>query len=99
MVSSTNILEQVLQAQPAALEFWKDIWFICSKIVINSELETDNKEVEKCIRILLHVFKAQINDSMCLLKPHDIVSQSNDCLYKEALHLLEQAYSLFKHNT
>lgn len=36
--------------------------------------------------------------SICLFKFYNTIIQHNDCLYKEALHLLEQAYSLFKHD-
>lgn len=69
-----------------------------SKAFINSGMEMGNKEVEKCIWISLYFLKAQINDKRYFLRPYDIISQPQDCLYKEALHLLRRAYGLVKHD-
>lgn len=98
MRPSANMSEQVQGTEPATLTLWADIWLTPSKTFVNSEMEMQNKEVEKCIWISLHFFKAQIIISICLFKLYDIIIQHNDCLDKEALHLLEQAYSLFKHD-
>lgn len=90
---STNVLEPLLDTEPSVFEFQADTWLMHSKIFINSETAMHSKEVEKCIWIALHFFKAWIMRSICLFKLYDI-SQHNDCLYKGALSLLEQAYNL-----
>lgn len=50
------------------------------------------------LNISTFFFKAQIMISIFLFKFCNTIIQHNDYLYKEALHLLEQAYSLSKHD-
>lgn len=96
MITSVNILAQILETKPPTCEFCIDTGLTCTQIFSISEVVTENAEVEKCIWLSPHIFvKHKQMISIGLRKP-DIIIQHNDCFCGEPLHLLEQICHLFK---